>query len=108
MAISAPFEIALSKADDRNLDLGDPTEMMCAIEKALLPIVNNCFDGEPNLAPMTADDDFGPGEGKNSKYAKRIVYAIQKMSVAQSRFFINIFSSQKPYAGVTIPILTRM
>lgn len=50
-----------------------------AIETALLPIVRNCFDRDPDIAPETVEEKFGPQVERDSKYARRVVFAVQQM-----------------------------
>jgi phosphatidylethanolamine N-methyltransferase len=41
--------------------------------------VRNCFDRDPDIAPATVEERFGAHVERDSKYAKRVVYAIQHM-----------------------------
>lgn len=72
MSISEPFEVRLAKVEDE--DAG-PEE----VERALLPIVRNCLDRDPDIAPNTSEERFGGHVERDSKYAKRVVYAIHHM-----------------------------
>jgi phosphatidylethanolamine N-methyltransferase len=75
MAISRPFSIRLSRFDE------DDTEgpLKSEVELALLPVVRNCFDRDPEIAPDSVEDGFGGVVERDSKYAKRVVYAIKQM-----------------------------
>lgn len=50
-----------------------------AIETALLPVVRNCFDRDPDIAPETVEEKFGPQVERDPKYAKRVVFAVHQM-----------------------------
>lgn len=80
MAISLPFEIKIPRfaEDDVQIDV-DSAAMRSAIESALLPVVQNCFDRDPDVAPRTVDEHFGPTLEREGKYAKRVVYAVSCM-----------------------------
>jgi phosphatidylethanolamine N-methyltransferase len=75
MAISEPFEVRLAKVDDEDTEVTGPRE----VEAALLPIVRNCLDRDPDIAPATVEEPFGAHVERDSKYAKRVVYAIHHM-----------------------------
>ncbi|AEO66773.1 5a24cf65-e825-4400-b0fc-bbbea2286381 [Thermothielavioides terrestris] len=76
MSVSEPFEVRLAKVDDENAEgTVGPDE----VEAALLPIVRNCLDRDPDIAPATAEERFGAHVERDSKYAKRVVYAIYHM-----------------------------
>lgn len=90
MAISRPFEIKMDRfrfaSGDINpstLDLSSENlahgVMKSSVEQALLPVVRNCLDRDPAIAPDRVDDVFGEGVFRDAKYAKRIVYAVQEM-----------------------------
>ncbi|CAK7568580.1 MAG: phosphatidylethanolamine N-methyltransferase [Sporothrix epigloea] len=90
MSISQPFEVQLSKFDDDeegSIDMGFSGGgaggkvgiYAKAVEEALLPVVQNCLDRDPDIAPTTADDVFGGHVERDSKYARRVVYAIRSM-----------------------------
>jgi len=76
MSISEPFEVRIAKIDDENLgrEMG-----IDDIGKALLPVVQNCLDRDPDIAPATVDEPFGAHVERDSKYARRVVYAIHHM-----------------------------
>lgn len=90
LAISQPFEIRIPRFNEEDLDLVEPSghsitstqneEMIRkAIEAALLPVVQNCFERNPDHAPSTAYERFGGLIERDGKYARRVVYAIQHM-----------------------------
>lgn len=79
MAISFPFEIRINRFDEDDVDVDANGMFRSAVEQALLPVVQNCFDRDPNVAPRSADEAFGPTLEREGKYAKRVVYAVQQM-----------------------------
>ncbi|KAK2877253.1 phosphatidylethanolamine N-methyltransferase [Arthroderma sp. PD_2] len=81
MTTSRPFEIRIPKFDDeQGAGLSGPAGFMTtAVERALLPIVQNCFDRDPDISPQTAEEPFGCEAESDSKYAKRVVYAVHQM-----------------------------
>ncbi|KAL1873137.1 hypothetical protein VTK73DRAFT_1048 [Phialemonium thermophilum] len=84
MSISEPFEISIGRFDAEDTDIGDGPSRggdlyQEQIEKALLPIVQNCLDRDPDIAPNTVDEPFGGHVERDGKYAKRVVYAIRHM-----------------------------
>ena len=79
MAISRPFEIRIETFDE-SIGKDDPDgEFLRAVEHALLPLVQNCFDRDPNIAPSTTNGAYGELVERNGKYAKRVVYAVRQM-----------------------------
>lgn len=89
MAISLPFEIRIPPFSEDELDsnilssspVSPQTDALIrhTIENALLPIVQNCFDRDPEIAPSTAAEAFGGLVDRDGKYAKRVVYAVRQM-----------------------------
>ncbi|KAI1987772.1 phosphatidylethanolamine N-methyltransferase [Ophidiomyces ophidiicola] len=79
MAISRPFEIRIAKFSEDEVPLDNYVVVRPAIEGALLPIVQNCLDRDPEIAPQTPEEAFGSQVDRDSKYAKRIVFAVQHM-----------------------------
>lgn len=75
MSVSEPFEVRLAKVEDENAEVAGPEEA----EAALMPIVRNCLDRDPDIAPATVEERFGAHVERDSKYAKRVVYAIHHM-----------------------------
>ncbi|KEF53058.1 phosphatidylethanolamine N-methyltransferase [Exophiala aquamarina CBS 119918] len=92
MAISLPFEIRIPTFGDDAIEMLNPSisfstpalphtdELVrAAIGKTLLPVVQNCFDRDPNIAPSTEKQAFGSLVERDGKYAKRVVYAVRHM-----------------------------
>ena len=69
----------VARVDDAALIGGQEGLARNAVEEVLLPIVQNCFDRDPDVAPRSADEHFGPTLEREGKYAKRVVYAVQQM-----------------------------
>ena len=79
MAMSLPFEIRINRFDEDDVEVDSNGMFKGAVEQALLPVVQNCFDRDPDVAPRTADEAFGPTLEREGKFAKRVVYAVQQM-----------------------------
>ncbi|KAL1986986.1 hypothetical protein VTN96DRAFT_5142 [Rasamsonia emersonii] len=79
MAISRPFEIRIGRFDEDDIEVDDHGVFQAAVESALLPVVRNCFDRDPEIAPETVDERFGSLVDRDSKYAKRVVFAVHQM-----------------------------
>lgn len=92
MAISLPFEVRIPRFDEGDIQelhsssaFSNPTSLQnealirSTIEKELLPVVQNCFDRDPEIAPRTVDEAFGSLVERDGKFAKRVVYAVQAM-----------------------------
>lgn len=82
MSISEPFEVHIPRYDeDDETAYETHAQGTCeqAIADALLPIVRNCLDRDPDIAPNTIDERFGSHVERHSKYAKRVTYAIRNM-----------------------------
>ncbi|KAJ2984438.1 hypothetical protein NUW58_g6059 [Xylaria curta] len=81
MAISQPFEIHVARFDEEDVPSGvDPlANYQNAVESALLPVVQNCLDRDPDIAPSKPMEPWGSHVERDGKYAKRIVYAIRQM-----------------------------
>ncbi|KAL5594720.1 hypothetical protein BROUX41_001635 [Berkeleyomyces rouxiae] len=88
MAISQAFEIHINRFTDEEDDeaaIGTTSATLPAkyyqkeVETALLPIIQHCFDRDPDIAPATVNEPFGAHVKRHSKYAKRVVYAVQQM-----------------------------
>ncbi|KAJ6144742.1 Phosphatidylethanolamine N-methyltransferase [Penicillium chermesinum] len=77
MAISRPFEIRIHHFDE--VESPEFEGMQVAVEKALLPVVQNCFDRDPEIAPETVDEQFGGLVERQGKFAKRVVFAVHQM-----------------------------
>lgn len=79
MSVSEPFEIRVSKFDEEDVDVDSQGRYEKAAEASLLPVVQNCLDRDPDIAPSSVDESFGGHVERDSKYAKRVVYAIREM-----------------------------
>ena len=79
MSVSEPFEIRIGKFSDQDVDVEEAGMYEKAIEQAVLPVVQNCLDRDPDIAPDTIDQPFGGHVERENKYSKRIVYAIREM-----------------------------
>lgn len=79
MAISRPFESLVEKYEDDNVDIHNSATLRPSVEEALLPVVANCFDRDPEIAPHTIDEQFGSLVERDGKYAKRVVFAVRHM-----------------------------
>ena len=85
MTISQPFEIHIGRLDDVELEAAGSFSGITddlyrkAVETALLPVVQNCLDRDPDTAPSTPEEPFGSLVERDGKYAKRLVYAIRLM-----------------------------
>ncbi|KAF7560607.1 hypothetical protein G7046_g3534 [Stylonectria norvegica] len=79
MTISEPFEIRIGKFDEEDVDIDTKGMYEQAVESALIPVIQNCLDRDPDIAPNKADEPFGGHVERDGKYAKRIVYAIREM-----------------------------
>lgn len=79
LAISEPFEIRIAKFDEEDVDVDNTGMYEKAVESSLLPIIQNCLDRDPDIAPSNLDEPFGSPVERDGKYAKRIVYALREM-----------------------------
>ena len=79
MAISIPFETRINKFDGDDVELDINGSLQGAVDEALLQLVRNCFDRDPDIAPSTIEESFGSLVERDGKYAKRVVYAVHKM-----------------------------
>ncbi|KPI38161.1 Phosphatidylethanolamine N-methyltransferase [Cyphellophora attinorum] len=87
LALSPRFEIKIPhwKEEDLAVTMGPTmtaqTEAYVRqdIERLLLPVVQNCFDRDPDIAPSTSREVFGGLVERDGKFAKRVVYALQEM-----------------------------
>ena len=91
MALSRPFEVRIGRFDDEGIERspapaaalsaggdGSPAAR-AAVEAALLPVVRNCFDRDPEIAPNAVDEAFGALVEREGKFAKRVVFAVWQM-----------------------------
>lgn len=79
MVISEPFEIRIAQFSQDDADFEGKRVYSQAVESAILPVVQNCLDRDPDIAPATVDEQFGSHVERDGKYAKRVVYAIREM-----------------------------
>lgn len=79
MAISIPFETMISQFDEDDVEVDANGSIRVPVEDALLQLVKNCFDRDPNIAPSTVDESFGSLVERDDKYAKRVVFAVHQM-----------------------------
>ncbi|KAJ5811619.1 hypothetical protein N7474_007920 [Penicillium riverlandense] len=79
MAISRPFEIRICRFDEDDTVADANGIVETAVENALLPVVRNCFDRDPEVAPETVDEQFGGLVEREGKFAKRVVFAVHQM-----------------------------
>ncbi|KAK2751452.1 phosphatidylethanolamine N-methyltransferase [Onygenales sp. PD_40] len=79
MAVSRPFEIRISRFDEEEVEGDNYGLVRTAVETALLPVVQNCFDRDPDIAPQTVEEQFGSLVDRDGKYAKRVVFAVHQM-----------------------------
>ena len=79
MAISEPFEIRISRFDEDDVEPDVNGSVRSAVEQTLLPVVQNCFDRDPEIAPNAPDEAFGGLVEREGKFAKRVVFAIWQM-----------------------------
>ena len=86
MAVSIPFETRINRFDEDNVETDANGRLRGAVEQALLQLVRNCFDRDPDIAPSTVDESFGSLVERDGKYARRVVYAVHQMYVVTSMF----------------------
>jgi phosphatidylethanolamine N-methyltransferase len=79
MAMSLPFSISINRFDEDDVSLDSNGLVRSAVEAALLPVVRNCFDQDPEIAPNSVEESFGALVERDGKYAKRVVYAVRMM-----------------------------
>ncbi|CZS88892.1 hypothetical protein WAI453_010543 [Rhynchosporium graminicola] len=83
MAISLPFEVRIGRFNEEDSVMDSNGLLRSAVEDALLPVIRNCFDRDPEIAPNTVEQTFGSLVERDGKYAKRVVYAIHQMFVLE-------------------------
>jgi phosphatidylethanolamine N-methyltransferase len=81
LAISQAFEIRIPKFDEDDVELDANGTLHRPVEQALLPVIRNCFDRDPEIAPETSDESFGSLVERDGKFAKRVVFAVHQMFV---------------------------
>lgn len=79
MALSQAFEIRIPRLDEDDVEVDANGTIHRAAEQALLPMIQNCFDRDPEIAPSTPDESFGSLVERDGKFAKRVVFAVHQM-----------------------------
>jgi len=79
MALSQAFEIRIPRFDEENVELDINGTICRPLEQALLPVIQNCFDRDPEIAPSTSEEAFGSLVERDGKFAKRVVFAVHQM-----------------------------
>lgn len=79
LATSRPFAVRIARFDEDDVDLDAHGGMRGAVAQALLPVVRNCFDRDPEIAPTTPDEAFGGLVERDGKFARRVVFAVREM-----------------------------
>ena len=82
MALSQAFEIQIPKFDENDVEVDEAGSIHRAVESSLLPVIQNCFDRDPEIAPSTPEEPFGSLVERDGKFAKRVVFAVHQMYVA--------------------------
>lgn len=82
LAISRPFEIRIAKFDFDDVEVDSTGSVRTEVEKILLPIVRNCFDRDPEIAPNSPEEAFGSLVEREGKFARRVVFAVWHMCVS--------------------------
>jgi phosphatidylethanolamine N-methyltransferase len=81
MALSQAFEIRIPRFDEEDVEVDNNGTIHRAVEEALLSMVQNCFDRDPEIAPSNSEEPFGSLVERDGKYAKRVVFAVHQMYV---------------------------
>ncbi|KAF2703647.1 phosphatidylethanolamine N-methyltransferas-like protein [Pleomassaria siparia CBS 279.74] len=79
MALSQAFEIRIPRFDEENVELDVNGTIHKPLEQALLPVIQNCFDRDPEIAPSTPEEAFGSLVERDGKFARRVVFAVHQM-----------------------------
>jgi phosphatidylethanolamine N-methyltransferase len=79
MAVSRAFEIRIARFEEDVGGVDSNGLVRTAVENALLPVVRNCFDRDPEIAPNNVNESFGSLVERDGKYAKRVVFAVHQM-----------------------------
>ncbi|ORY18359.1 phosphatidylethanolamine N-methyltransferas-like protein [Clohesyomyces aquaticus] len=86
LSISTPFEIRIPRFEELDEGgaggdelFGDEMGLQKKVEDALLPVVRNCLDGDPEIAPSSVEEGFGSRVEREGRWARRIVFAVGKM-----------------------------
>ena len=70
MALSVPFETRINKFDEDDVEADANGSIRGAVEEALLQLVRNCFDRNPDIAPSTVDESFGGLVERDGKFVR--------------------------------------
>jgi phosphatidylethanolamine N-methyltransferase len=97
MALSQAFEIRIARFDADDVEVDAAGTMHLAVEQALLPVVQNCFDRDPEIAPDTVDESFGGFVEREGKFAKRVVFAVQNMYGISCHLSMYIWLTQERF-----------
>ena len=79
LAVSQAFEIRIPRFDEDDVELDMNGTIHRPVEQALLPVIQNCFDRDPEIAPSSPDEPFGSLVERDGKFAKRVVFAVHQM-----------------------------
>ncbi|KAF1831093.1 phosphatidylethanolamine N-methyltransferase [Decorospora gaudefroyi] len=79
MAVSQAFEIRIPRFDEEDVEVDANGTMHRAVEDTLLPLIQNCFDRNPEIAPSNSEEPFGSLVERDGKFAKRVVFAVHQM-----------------------------
>jgi len=79
MALSQAFEIRIPRFDEDDVEVDSNGTVHRAVEQALLPVIQNCFDRDPEIAPHNPEESFGSLVERDGKFAKRVVFAVHQM-----------------------------
>jgi phosphatidylethanolamine N-methyltransferase len=79
VAISQAFEIKVTRFHEDDVEIGANGTIHRPIEELLLPLVRNCFDLDPEIAPDSFEEPFGSLVERDGKYSKRVVFAVHQM-----------------------------
>lgn len=82
MALSQAFEIRIPRFDEDDVEVDSNDTIQRAVEETLLPIIQNCFDHDPEIAPSTPEEPFGSLVERDGKFARRVVFAVHQMYVS--------------------------
>jgi phosphatidylethanolamine N-methyltransferase len=79
MALSQAFEIRIPRFDEDDVEVDSNGTIHRAVEETLLPVIQNCFDRDPEIAPSSTEESFGSLVERDGKFAKRVVFAVHQM-----------------------------
>ncbi|CAO2654629.1 Nn.00g113620.m01.CDS01 [Neocucurbitaria sp. VM-36] len=79
MALSQAFEIRIPRFDEDDVEVDANGTIHRAVEQTLLPMIQNCFDRDPEIAPSSPEEPFGSLVERDGKFARRVVFAVHQM-----------------------------